>query len=219
MFNKALEVDPEFESALVALGKIYVWTGRCGCEIDLPEPERAAELVNQALLLDKTLAEPHELLALIHLANKQNDRAVAAAERAAAIEPNDPIFQNTLALVRNLAGKHEEALASMRKSMRLDPLPHDDILQNLGIILYFVGRPEEAIPSLKKIYERRGWEMTLRFLIASYVAAGRMEEAERQAAYIIQPATLEFLLTKVRPYKFPADVRRVRDDLAKVGVK
>ncbi len=184
---------------------------------DVPDPyERAAELANQALQLDKTLAEPHELLALNYLAKKQFDRAMAAAERAAAIEPNDPEFHYTLAYVRNLAGKHEEALAAMRKANRLNPLPPIDYLNNFGITLYFVGRPEEAIPPLKKVYDRTGWESTLVFLTASYVAAGRMEEAERQAAYY-NPAGPVVSLSG--PYKLPADGRRVLDDLAKAGVK
>ena len=108
--------------------------------------------------------------------------------------------------------------------MRSDPLPPIRYLHTLGIILYFVGRPEEAIPPLKKVFERtqrvpsmrRVETMTLVFLIASYVAAGRMEEAERQAAYF-NPA--DPVVSLSGPYKLPADGRRVLDDLAKAGVK
>lgn len=101
--------------------------------------------------------------------------------------------------------------------MRLDPVPNNAFLYNLGTILYFTGRPEEAIPPLKKACERTYWTPALVFLAASYAAAGRMEEAKRQAAY--SRASAESILNRLRPYKNPADVRRVLDDLAKAGAE
>ena len=146
------------------------------------------------------------------------DRGAADAERAEQLGGHIAEVRLWIAAIYYLLGRREEALAAMRKANRLNPLPSYDNLNNLGIILYFVGRPEEAIPPLKKVYDRTGWMPTLVFLTASYVAVGRMEEAERQAAYFYR-AEPERVLTAIRPYKFPADVRRVLDDLAKAGVK
>ncbi len=164
------------------------------------------------------LAEPHELWALIHVYRKNYGRAVAAAERAAAIEPNNADFQFTLGWVRSIVGRHEEALAAMKKGMRLDPFPpYQDIL-HLGIALYFSGRPEEAIPHLKKVHEKTGYEARY-FLIASYVAAGQMEEAKWVADTYPWGHKLSYLLTELMPFKNPADVQRILADLAKAGVK
>jgi TolB-like protein/class 3 adenylate cyclase len=219
MFDKALELDPKFEAAMVGLGKVYaVYAGRMAFAYGVPDPyERAAELANQALKLDKTLPEPHELWALIHVRKKNYGPAVAAAERAAATEPNVADFQFTLGWVRSLVGRHEEALAAMKKGMRLDPLPpYQDILR-LGIALYFSGRPEEAIPLLEES-QFWGFEGNY-FLIASYVAAGQMEDAKWAAGTYSMLWKPSYLLTEMIPFKNPADVQRMLEDLAKAGVK
>ena len=220
MFYKALELDPEFEAALVALGKVYASEGRFGWKSDVPDPyERASKLANQALELDKTLAEPHTLLAAILLNKKHYDRAVAAAERATAIEPNVADFQSTLAYMLNLAGRHEEALAAIEKALRMNPRPPIYYWNTLGIILYFVGKPEEAIPHLKKVHGLTGWGSSLIFLIASNAAAGRIEDAKWHAEYPPRLMAPSLVLAKKRPYKHPTDLRRVLADLAKAGVK
>ena len=224
MFDKALELDPKFEAAMVGLGKVYAFPVRWYWMYDATDAyERAGELANQALQLDKTLAEPHELWALIHVQKKNYGRAVAAAERAAAIEPNVADFQFTLGWVRSIVGRHEEALTAMKKGMRLDPFPPDQYILRLGIALYFSGRPEKAISRLKKgpldlPLETTAFE-SVYFLIASYVAAGQLEEAKWVADTFPWGHKPSYLLTEIMPFKNPADVQRILADLAKAGVK
>ena len=134
------------------------------------------------------------------------------------MEPNIPDYHETLADVRNLSGLHEEALEAMMKAMRLSPVPPDAYLSLLGRIYYSVGRPEDAIPPLKEVYERTGWDATAYLLIASHVAAGRIDQAKSLAKK--DPLFFNsYFFSKYNAFKHQADLQRFLDDLATAGVE
>ena len=219
MFKKALEHDPEFAAAMVGLGHVYLNAAGFGWPTDVPDPlAQANDLAEQALNLDKTVAEPYDLLAYVHSSRGQYDRALAAAERAVAMEPNVADYQKTLADVRNLSGLHEEALVSMKKALRLSPVPPDAYLSLLGRIYYSVGSPEDAVPPLEEVYERTGWDTTAYLLIASYVSSGRIDQAKTLATR--DPLFFNsYFFSKYNAFKHQTDLQRFLDDLATAGVE
>ena len=88
MFEKAIELDPQYAEAYAGLGWTYwlEWIFRWS-----PDPqtlERAFALVQKALALDDSLAQAHLLLGRLYLWKKQYEQAIAETERAIALDPN-----------------------------------------------------------------------------------------------------------------------------------
>lgn len=93
-------------------------------------------------------------------------------------------------------------------------------LHALGEIYYFVDKPEKAILLMKEVFGRTRWYTAGYYLVASYVAVGRMDEANsvvKQNPGHFSASSI--LLPKYRPFKNQADLQRVLDDLAKAGVE
>src|SRR5216684_7824022 len=60
-----------------------------GVLTDPQTPKRAFELVRKALALDDTLPTAHSRLGQLYALQQQYDQAIAEAERAIALEPNN----------------------------------------------------------------------------------------------------------------------------------
>lgn len=93
-------------------------------------------------------AEAMHLLGLI--AHHENDRAGALAwlEKAAATGPGVASFHGDLGEVYRALGRHEDAIASCRRALDLNP-NYPQALNSLGIALYQSGRIAEAEARLR----------------------------------------------------------------------
>jgi adenylate cyclase len=83
--------------------------------------ERALVVAQQAVALEDSLPGAHGVLAYAYLWNKQHEQALAAAKRAIAQAPNDAEGYADLGLILNFAGRPEEAIGLIEKTMRLNP--------------------------------------------------------------------------------------------------
>lgn len=72
------------------------------------------------------------------------ERARAAAERAAAVQPHDPAVHLLLGRIQFAAGRPAEAVEELRRALRLDPLVVP-AYRLLGYALVQVGRFPEAV--------------------------------------------------------------------------
>ena len=97
----------------------------------------------------------------------------------------EPNAQLGVALYR--LGRHEEAIQSLEKAIRLDPKARDVYFIFLGDAYCFAGRYEEAIAAVKKAVARapNSWLWHLN-LAAVYSMAGREEEARAEAAEVLR---------------------------------
>lgn len=102
------------------------------------EQAKAAGLVKEAITL---------------LQNDEVAKAVAKAEDANSIAPNFYYVLGALGVCYARAGKYEEAIATLRKTLELKPdLP--DTLWSLAATLQSAGRTEEATPLFKEFQEK-----------------------------------------------------------------
>jgi tetratricopeptide (TPR) repeat protein len=65
-------------------------------------------------------------LGVIYVWKKQHDQAVAEAERAIALDPNDADCHVTLGVILAFAGRPEEGIGWIERGMRLNPLAWRD---------------------------------------------------------------------------------------------
>jgi adenylate cyclase len=151
LFEKTIELDPQYAEAYVYLGWTYLiawiqqWT---------PDPQtlqRAFELEQKALALDDSLPRAHFILSWIYMFQARYEPAVAAAERAIALDPNDSESYVALANVFNLFGERTtEAIELIEKAIRLNPRYPFGFSFNLGWAYNLTGRYEEAIAAQKQ---------------------------------------------------------------------
>jgi adenylate cyclase len=223
MFAEAIALEPENAHAFTMLGWTYlmeVWFG--SSESPSKAVDRVVELAQNALSLDDTIDSPHSLLAHVYLLKRQFEMAIAEAERAVALSPNGADAQAHLGMILNYAGRREAAIASLKKAMRLNPIPPNWYLFSLGEAYCFAGEHEEALAAYEQVL--RGYPEDIRALIGStaiYSLLGRKEEARAQAAQILtmEPKFSLESFVKTLPFKNKADAELLFDSLHKAGLK
>src|SRR5262249_35969964 len=122
MFEKAIELDPQYAGAYSGLGWTYwldwafIWNTDPAQSL-----ERALELAQRAGAVDDSLFMPHWVLSQVYLWQKQHEQAIAEAERAIALNPNDANGYVNLESILTSTERPEEAIELTEKAMRLNP--------------------------------------------------------------------------------------------------
>jgi adenylate cyclase len=128
-------------------------------------------LVQQALALDDSLPNAHSRLGQIYTQKQQYDQAVAAGERAIALDPNNADSYGFQAEVLILAGRPEEARQAAQQAMRLNPRYPHFYITALGTAYRLTGRDTEAIATLKEAVSRNPNDFAAHLNLAiSYLA-------------------------------------------------
>ena len=103
-----------------------------------------------------------------------------------------------LALINNNLGRPKKAIEYITRGIRLNPYYSWDYPYNLGRAYYALGQYKRAVRILEKVRERN--ENTLPpklFLIASYVNAGRIDDAQWEAEQL-QLLSPEITITHIK---------------------
>jgi tetratricopeptide (TPR) repeat protein len=117
--------------------------------------------------------------------------------------------------------RFEEAIPYFKKSLRLSPIANNQCLANLGAAYRFLGRYNEAIETFRKLLQRQPDHLPGHVnLAATYVLAGREEEARFESAEVmrIDPQFSLERWAKMSPYR-QALVDQVVEILRKAGLK
>ena len=222
MFEKALELDPQYAEAYAFLGSTYFSEWGFQWSQDPQALDQALALAQRAVALDDSLAQAHVTLGPVYLWKKQYDQAIAEAERAIALDANFAEAYMWLGDILTFAGRPEEAIGLIEKAMRLNPHYPPFYLFLLGDSYYLMGRYEEAIAAFKKALTRNPDLLPAhQFLAIIYSELGREEEARAEAAEVLRISpnySLEVLRQRL-PYKDPAELERSLDGLRKAGLK
>lgn len=182
LFEKALELDPNFALAHAALADCYaqknyqfgfpaVWTGK------------AMEASRKALSIDPDLAEAHKALGFAHGNRGRLQEALKSYYRAVELNPNYSGPITNIAVVLEQQGKFVEALQWTKRSLSLNPVePISNF--NVGDIywdLHDIDRAEEwymRALSLDPDYEPARIAMS-RLHIARKDYPGALKESQR----------------------------------------
>jgi adenylate cyclase len=223
MYEKAIELDPQYAAAYAGLGWTYFFDWFFRWNSDRAQTlERAFELGQRAVALDDFLSDPHQLLGRVYVWQKQHEQAIAEAERAIALDPNNADGYWNLGNILTFARRPEEGIEVIEKGMRRNPrYPPNDLLQ-LGNAYRVAGRYKEALVPLKKVLTLNpNSAAARRTLAACYAEVGQLEEARAEMAEALR-LNSNYSLEWVRqntPYKDPADLERWIAALRKAGLK
>jgi len=150
-FQQAIELDPTNALAYSGLADCYTGLGYLSylAPKDAFPPARAA--ATRAIELDSTLAEPHASLGYTKLYYEWD---WAGAERefrsAIALNPNYATGHDWYSVYLTAMGRHEEALAEIRRAQELDPLSLA-INTDIGFEAYYSGRYDDAVRQLHSV--------------------------------------------------------------------
>ncbi len=152
-FRQAVAVDTAYALAYAGLADSY---GVLGYYSWLPPKEafsRANEAARKSLELDSTLAEGHAALAIVQRDYHWNwSESEKEFKQALALNPGYATAHLWYANYFNGVGRHDDAIAEMKRALDLDPLSLI-INADMGRTLYFARRYREAIEQLRKTVE------------------------------------------------------------------
>jgi TolB-like protein/Flp pilus assembly protein TadD len=233
-FENAIKADPQYARAYAALAATYwevwkrFWHKRLGLPYGSHEPRyRAEQFLIKAMENPTPLA--HQVASAMLLHQQQHEDAIAEAQRAIALDPNDAESYVALAAALSLSGQADEALDSVERAMRLNPHYPAYYLYQFGLARFVTGEFDEAAMSLEKataLNPDDRW--SYRLLLATYGLLGRSEDATRALQAIeqrgergwlnaIDPLTIRTSAFWI-PFKEPRNTEKLAEGLRKAGV-
>lgn len=178
LYRKALEIDPQYAQAWAGLSLTYAIRIAYGHSEHDNEYTLAREAAEKALSLDDQLPEAHDAMCWVYTALELRVReGEPHIRRAYELAPNDSEIISSMATWELIRGNFDKAAGLARKSIELDPL-NPFTYRELGRILLFAGRLDEARDMLNRVLDMSPHMTTVHLLLCSTaVKQGNMEEA------------------------------------------
>ena len=220
-FKKAIQLDPKYGRAYAALGTLYFWSIRTDWALDdLPAHEYHKQGKKYLqLAMNNPTSQAHWLASQINMRYGQHEKAIAEAERAIDMEPNEPENHVQMSYSLIMAGRPEEAIDFLKRAMRLDPHYPAYYLFVFGIAHFALGEYEEAVSLLERAYTRNPeFNRPLLFLAAAYAHLEREQKA-REALYELTKGVVRLSAVMYRwPFKDTEVSDRLAEGLRKAGM-
>ncbi len=182
MLKRAVALDPEHALAWATLGQAYPWAAGTGLMTPAEGMERGRDAANRALAIEPNLAEGHTALGLVqHWYDHDWSGAEASFARALELAPMSADALQAAGMLDFCLGRHERALAILRRSIDADPLSMIGP-SYVARILFSEGRLAEAEAELRAILARSTSPSREHAVLALVLAdQGRTEEALAEA--------------------------------------
>jgi TolB-like protein/Tfp pilus assembly protein PilF len=192
-FERALEVDPQFQLAYVGLAESRMLAFNYAYDEDAASLAKAEAAARRALAIDPNSGEARSSLAYIHMMYWRMQEAEAEFREALRLDPDYSTAHLFFALFLRTSGRVEEAQAEFTAALELDPLS-PIIHREVGRNLFYRGEYAQAIEwldSTLKLY----WDIPfgITYMLRAQFALGRepdrfgwfpgQGEAELRTAY------------------------------------
>ena len=218
LYEKAMKLDPSWARPYGGMAWVHVNDWRYRWSED-PETslELALEMAQKANALDPDDHHSPWTLGFVYLYRRQFDRAITEYERALVINSSDADFLVEMSEALTYMGRPVEAIAQIKKAMRINPRYPEWHLFDLGWVYYEAGQYEEALATLRKMNNPPIGAH--RALAAVYVRLGRLDEARAEIVELRKKEP-DYTLEKAKlwPYKDAAQRDRYLNDLRKAGL-
>jgi adenylate cyclase len=188
MFQRAIDLDPNYAAAYAALGGTYFDAAVSGwAEFPNEAVERAETLAQKALTLDPATTSGYRLLAAIHMFRRHYDLALRQIDRALEVNPSDTDSYVQRGIILVFAGKSAEAVPWLEGALRFDRA-NTRAAVYIGMAYYFLYRYDEAVEAFDRALARNPGRLiqlqSHAILAAAYAEIGRDQDAEGERAII-----------------------------------
>jgi len=174
-YQTAIQRDPDFALAHVALARIYFEPSS-----PLPRAEslqRAESELRIALELDSNLAEAHALIGDMKLDEQDYSSAERELKLAMELDPRSEPVLGSYWRYLMLVGKYDEAIAVGQREINLDPLSPS----KKGIVPFILlraGRCDEALEGFQKVHHADPvYVVAVNNIGVAYICKGLYKEA------------------------------------------
>ncbi|MBV8508435.1 MAG: tetratricopeptide repeat protein [Alphaproteobacteria bacterium] len=190
LFQRAIDLDPNYAEAYAALGGSYYEAVISGwSQFREDELERAKTLAQKALALDPATTRAYRLLSNIDLFTKRYDLALEQTDRALEINPSDADNYAQRGSILVWAGRSEEGLPWLEGALRFDR-SNGFAAARLCMAYYFLRRYSEGVDACDRALTRdpgRNTQMlTHPMLAAAYAQLGRQQDADGERVIVRQ---------------------------------
>ena len=220
LVERAIALDPKYAHAHAWKACIVgqAWTYRWRTDEEEVFRIISTEL-ETALALDDKDSDVHRILAALHLAQNQFDRAVYHQERALGLNPNDDLIVVQQGEILTWIGEPEEGIEWIRKAMRLNPFHPTRFWHHLARAHFVARRYAEAVEALQRVAAPEIQHVT--FLAACYAQLGDAAAAREYAARVLKRSPQFSIARDYLPtlhYKRESDLAHHREALEKAGL-
>ncbi len=221
-YMRALELDPSYSQAYAGLSMAYGldYQNRWS---DNPDLSLGLAKHNAERAIEKNSKDPFARLVASWTAilEKDLDRAKSEADTALSLNPNYSGAYLLLGHIQTLSGRPLEAIPALERATRLDPAFRPTHLHFLGMAYLLAGKYETAAALLKeRILLIPGTDFSRVLLASALGHLGDGDEARRiwNELKEINPKYSFSEHYARQPFQRQADVQKIVDGLAKVGL-
>ncbi len=225
LFDRAIELDPDFSSAYGMAAWCYLVRNNNRWLVDAEkEVERMVWLAKQAARLGHDDPLALSVSGVVH-AQVLDDLATGARllDRAIALGPSLAVAWHFSGWIRIYLGQAEVAINHMERAIRLDPL--DPLLYNVqnGVAAahFLAGHYDTAaVWAERALHELARYKPAIRLAAASYALSGQIDKAQDYMSQMLEidPTLRASNLKGLVPFRESAAAARYVDGLRKAGL-
>jgi TolB-like protein/class 3 adenylate cyclase/Flp pilus assembly protein TadD len=223
-FKRAIELDPNYGRAYAALALTYwmgsgqgeEWRIRAGI---YQETHRLWARHYLQIAMKNPTSISHQVASLFALYRRQHEEAIAEAEKAIVLEPNDHTGHLAMGRALIYAGRPQEATDFIKKVTLLDPNNIALPLFYLGLINFCTGKLDEAASLNERALSHNSELMGPAIVLAAtYAHLDRDQEAQGMLKKLLKGERFNPDLQTIM-YMFPFKDPEVSDRFAGALIK
>jgi len=221
LFQRAIELDPQFALAHAGFARTYYWNLLLG--IENSDSVDARQSARRAVELDPDEPEAHLTLGIVHYTDLELDRAIPEFETALLLNPSYASGHHHLATALIHSGRIEEALPHLHMAIRLSPKDAEIALfhARLALAYLYLRQHEESVEWARKAMRlpRVQWPAYC-FLISSLAHLDQMKDARKALDELLafRPGINAAYIHEHYPTTVPENFHHMMSGLIKAGL-
>jgi len=177
MYEKALELDPDYALAHAGLADAYVFKYQAYFERTVSVLDEAEKSSRRALSIDPELPEAHRSLGRVFWFKRKMEDAISEFEKAINLRPNFYDATRSLGWIHEDMKNFNEAIRWASKTLEIRPKDKEALLL-LGITYYDQGLYEQALEVFLKATDvAPDYSSAYYYLGSTYMRMGKLDLA------------------------------------------